>query len=96
MVMFIFGDRDIESTYFPNDRVLYDLRKKEMSLAEGLNSSDSIGLSLALEEAKVDFDASNIGERDCNIYVLNLEDEQLQFEIENCDSTATVLAVKRP
>ncbi|WP_421750483.1 hypothetical protein [Croceimicrobium sp.] len=93
LVFFIFGDRDIECNYFPNDRVLYDLRLKEIQLAPELNSGDTLDLQYALERARVDFDKSEINDEGCNVYHLDLKDRMKSFRIENCDSIATVLAV---
>ncbi len=93
MVAFIFGDRDIQCNYFPNDRVLYDLRKKNIELSLDLKDSgaDTAGLYLALERAKVDFENSRLSDSACNVYVLVMEQPPKTFEIENCDSTAKVL-----
>lgn len=99
MVAFIFGDRDIQCNYFPNDRVLYDLRKKELTLSESLSAAvntgnkDTSGLYLALERARVDFDRSQISDEGCNVYFLELDSPTKSFEIENCDSIALVRAV---
>ncbi len=99
MVYFIFGDRDIECSYFPNDRVLSDLRKKDLVLSvdvqEKIDHSglDTSGLSYALDYAKVNFSASTINENDCNVYQLELEDKSKIFAIENCDSSATLMGV---
>jgi len=91
MVYFFFGDRDIQCSYFPNDRVLYDLRKKPLSLASELDTS---GLNRALHEAKVDFESSDIRDQDCPKYWLEFEAMQRRYQIENCDSSARVLAVE--
>lgn len=99
MVYFMFGDRDIQCNYFPNDRVLYDLRQKEMTLSEELLDSDgkvisdTSGLAASLERARVDFEKSKIDDHGCNVYYLNLEEAQKAFEIENCDSIARLLKV---
>ncbi|MCR9154211.1 MAG: hypothetical protein NXI09_08885 [Bacteroidetes bacterium] len=94
MVYFFFGDRDIQCSYFPNDRVLYDLRKKDFSFAEDLQPEDTLGLEFALERAKIDFSRSEIGDRDCNIYYLDFEEKKKTFVIENCDSTAFLIKVE--
>jgi hypothetical protein len=101
MVYFIFGDRDIQCSYFPNDRVLSDLRKKDLTLSVDVQHKidrselDTSGLSYALDYAKVNFSASTIIENDCNVYQLELEreDNSKIFAIENCDSSATLLRV---
>lgn len=97
MAYFFFGDRDIQCNYFPNDRVLYDLRKKDLTLSPELSAklaageADTNGLSAALERARVDFKRSRIEDGQCNVYFLDLKDMQKSFEIENCDSTAVLL-----
>lgn len=99
MVYFFFGDRDIGCSYFPNDRVLSDLRKKEIGLSADLQekmsnaSLDTSGLSLALEFGKVNFGASTINDMNCNVYQLELENKNKVFVIENCDSVATIKEV---
>ena len=99
MVYFFFGDRDIGCSYFPNDRVLSDLRKKQISLSVDLqqqmrsSAMDTSGLSLALDLGKVNFGTSTINDMNCNVYQLELESKNKVFAIENCDSTATILEV---
>jgi len=88
MVYFIFGDRDIQCSYFPNDRVLSDLRKSIVRF-----NADTSGLSQALEYGKVNFGNSTINENDCNVYQLELESKNKIFFIENCDSSATLVTV---
>jgi len=94
MVYFFFGDRDIQCNYFPNDRVLYDLRKKQIEIAAELNTEDTTGLDFALERARVDFSRSDIQDNNCNVYFLDFEEQQKTFVIENCDSTARLLKVE--
>lgn len=91
MVYFFFGDRDIECSYFPNDRVLYDLRKKEIQIKQNLDPADTIGLRDALERGQVDFEKSSAQAEGCKQYYLGLEDRARFFVIENCDSVATVI-----
>lgn len=97
MVYFIFGDRELECSYFPNDRVLYDLRKKEIKFspsAEAQRKDDprlDSALIWMLDRGDVDFEASNTKLKPCKVYLINLEEPAYQFKIENCDSVATVL-----
>lgn len=94
MVMFIFGDRDIQCSYFPNDRVLYDIRNKDLRVEAALSSEDTIGLQAALHRASVNFKRSLIGDDSCNTYYLELEEKAKTFVIENCDSTASIKKVE--
>ncbi|MDZ7848675.1 MAG: DUF4258 domain-containing protein [Owenweeksia sp.] len=65
LVIFIFGDRDIECSYFPNDRVLYDLRKKEMRISGQARQMmderqlDTAQISMMLLGGEVDFERSD-------------------------------------
>ena len=99
MVYFFFGDRDIQCSYFPNDRVLSDLRKKDLgyspTVEKQINSgeiNDSL-LTWALERGKVNFEESNTRKEPCGNYLINLKEPAYQFLIENCDSTATLLSI---
>ena len=101
-VMFIFGDRDLQCSYFPNDRVLYDLRKKTLLIPEevqqqmdesGIDTSD---IALMMLSGNVDFEKSNTQKDGCKTYHIDYEAEGSQSfstEIKNCDSTATLLQV---
>lgn len=99
-VYFMFGDRDIQCNYFPNDRVLYDLGKKEISYSEEVKTllaGDEVPDSLivwTLERGKVNFENSNARKEPCGIYFIELEDPAYRLQVENCDSTATVLTIQ--
>lgn len=96
MVLFLFGGRDIQCAYFPNDRVLYDFRKKQ-PIFEGAAQQqatelqiDSLALHQILHNSKVLFKQSNSRQKPCGTYVLEWErpsNEMLQIAVENCDST---------
>lgn len=99
-VMFIFGDRDIQCSYFPNDRVLYDLRKKERLFPEDVMTRmedagiDTSHISRLLWNGKVDFSKSNTELDSCKTYWISLRPEgekAFSILVENCDSTATFL-----
>lgn len=94
MVMFIFGDRDIQCSYFPNDRVLYDIRNKDLTVDAALSSEDTLGLQAALHRASVNFNRSDIGDNSCNTYYLEFEEKAKTFVIENCDSTVSLKNVE--
>ncbi len=105
MVIFFFGDRDIGCSYFPNDRVLSDLRKKEVRVSASVRSSgwasklDSNLIAMILLSGDIDFSKSSTkGEDSCNTYWIDYEDEELGMlhtQWANCDSTAYLLDVGR-
>ncbi len=101
IVIFLFGDRDIQCSYFPNDRVLNDLRKKKREIPEEvqikmqLAGLDTADISQLLLSGKVDFEKSKTKEDSCNIYWVNAPTQEPAFsaEIMNCDSTTYILEV---
>jgi len=104
MVFFLFGDRDIQCSYFPNDRVLYDLRKKEIIYSEDILQAmeerqlDTADISAMLLGGDVDFERSKTEMEDsCKTYWINFErevDPAFSALWQNCDSTATILKLQ--
>lgn len=95
LVYFFFGDRDIQCNYFPNDRVLYDLRKKDLRFRDGLAQKmpqvDTI-VNAALHYGQVNFEKSEARREPCGLYLIDLETDSLTYtlRLENCDSAAFV------
>ncbi|MDR5590397.1 hypothetical protein [Christiangramia sp. SM2212] len=98
ILLFFLGGKKTSCDYSPNARVLKNIRIKdrifsEESLAYFQNSDiDTSAVSEILENGDVDFNRSNTDAEPCNLYIISgkvLENE-LELEIENCDSTATI------
>lgn len=96
MVAFLFGNRDIQCAYFPNDRVLYDMRKKQVLFTDAAQKQaaafklDSVAFDQILHNSKVLFDQSDSRQKPCGTYLLQWQNpakEQLHIKLENCDST---------
>jgi hypothetical protein len=96
MVFFLFGNRDIQCAYFPNDRVLYDMRKKQPVFSDLAARKaqdyqlDSVAIDQILHNSKVLFKQSNSRQKPCGAYLLEWEHpskETFTIAIENCDST---------
>ncbi|NVK26747.1 MAG: hypothetical protein HWE14_01820 [Flavobacteriia bacterium] len=108
LVLFIFGDREIACTYFPNDRVLGDLQKKELRFSESVKCiNECIGADAdtsfyfnVLHASKVDFSYNERGtDSDCNDYKLIYSEDGLAYTlyVKNCkDSTATFHKIDLP
>lgn len=95
----MFGDRDLQCSYFPNDRVLADIRKKEISYSgqvECVNtcmSADTLFYANVFNNSEVDFGYSSRGVSEgCKNYKLDYTDDRgtHTFIVMNCDSTAVV------
>ncbi|MGB0177691.1 MAG: hypothetical protein ACPF9D_11030 [Owenweeksia sp.] len=103
IVSFLFGNRELQCSYFPNDRVLYDLRKKDRVVPEEVlaqlkvNDMDTSDIRLLFLNGDVDFKKSKTGDEDsCHIYWIDSDKEHkrpFSAEVQNCDSTATILEV---
>lgn len=101
MVNFIFGGRtDIQCNYFPNDRVLYDIRNKEQFISKEIRERmqsakiDTSDLSDLLKMGNVDFKSSARGLDSCKTYWIDFKpDNKPRFGVEyqNCDSLATMI-----
>ncbi len=103
VVMFMFGDRDFGCSYFPNDRVLSDLRKKELVIPSDVQSQmssarlDTSDIRIMLERGEVDFDKIDRGLDSCKTYWVALKRKQkrsFSAQWQNCDSVATLLELK--
>lgn len=100
VVYFMFGDRtDIQCNYFPNDRVLYDLRLKDLEIDEelalkiqGNTILDSV-IDWTLVRGRVDFENSEPRKEPCGYYLIKLKEPAFQLKFENCDSTVKVLSI---
>ncbi|MDX5405158.1 MAG: DUF4258 domain-containing protein [Bacteroidota bacterium] len=98
MVYFLFGDRDIQCSYFPNERVLNDLRQKEISYSGQAAcvvdclELDSIDMAGIFSMGKVNFDDSQPRIEPCGMYVVESGDPELELKaiLLNCDSTVEV------
>jgi len=103
MVMFIFGDRDIQCSYFPNDRVLYDLRKKELTIPIDVEMRmeelrlDTTDINQLLLSGKVLFGESDTQKDSCKTYWISYKPEtkeRFKALLQNCSNKATVQGVK--
>lgn len=102
-VYFMFGKRDFQCSYFPNQRVLNELQGKPLSFTEIAQCQrdclalDSNDINQFFASADVLFKASDPRKEPCGEYELlvRLPDERdIRARFENCDSTATVLWFK--
>lgn len=102
IVIFMFGSRtDIQCSYFPNQRVLNDLRQKDSQYApvfEAQLADFAQGDSLivyALERGEIDFGASEPRREPCGTYAIDLPEEALRFTVENCDSVIRFIDLRK-
>lgn len=90
------GEKGVEFCYFPNCRVLKDLRTKPITYAEGLEnrfSQDSIFWHSFFSEGNIDFGNSDTKARPCATYRIENEQEQT-ITVQNCASEVLVLSLE--
>ncbi|MEK6154155.1 DUF4258 domain-containing protein [Flavobacteriaceae bacterium 3-367] len=81
-----------EFCYFPNCRVLKDLRSKPMFYSEEIQQQlgnqllDSTDIASFLQEGDIDFDASDTKSKPCKTYVIEteLKGKDAVMRIKNC------------
>lgn len=87
-----------EFCYFPNCRVLQDLRSKPLTFSDNLeallssNVIDSTDVQYFLKEGSVDFGKSNTKSLPCKTYVIegSVEGRPAAMQLENCDSIVRI------
>lgn len=98
ILLFFLGGKKTSCDYSPNARVLKNIKIKERKFSENsmeffqTNNIDTSMVSEILKDGDVDFNKSNTDAEPCNIYYVSggPENNILELEIENCDSTATI------
>ena len=101
VVYFIWQKKNTEICYFPNCRVLKDLRAKKRAFAPEVQqlvndkSLDTAAITYTYYNGDVDFKKSNTKLKSCKTYYISssYQEKQYEFFIENCDSTATIKQV---
>ena len=99
--LFFFGDRDINFSYLPNSRTLKHLRGQAFEISEkALCQLNCISMTERSFEKffydsdlVVDFGASDVGGQ-CRTYVIQVQEQKFsKFNIQDCDSTSTILSI---
>jgi len=88
MVFFIFGERDFQCNFWPNERILSELREREMYLSPSVRkfmhtqAKDSLFLEDILRSGDIDFGRSQTRLDSCNRYYI--EYERYEAVVEKC------------
>ena len=100
--MFILSKKNTQCSYFPNARVLSDLRKKPLVLEPGvMQLADAAGLDSLdwqtfLRVGDIDFALSNTTLDSCKEYAISARlkrFEDASINLRNCDSVVEVFAL---
>ncbi len=90
-----------EFCYFPNCRVLKDLRSKPIVFSDSLDALiaerelDSAEIHYFLREGSIDFSKSDTRSKPCTSYLIEseLKGREANMHIDNCDSIVRVMAL---
>lgn len=99
ILAFFFKGKGVELCYFPNCRVLKDIRSKAVFVDKQVQEQ-----GFSIEEIKpllwngnVDFSQSDTKTFDCKTYTIvgkSLNNKDLQIVVKNCQSQATIISAK--
>jgi hypothetical protein len=98
-VALVFSGKDTRCNYFPNARVLNDLRTKPFYYSEKASKVlaepwiDTIDIKKSLEFGDVDFDKSNTEFRKAKVYVIEgktVKNQAIILKISNSENKATL------
>lgn len=88
------GEEGIDFCYFPNCRVLKDMRSKTLTLSESLAEQyrDTLMIQSFLEDGDVDFGKSDTKSEPCKTYFISNEynGKELEMEAKNCEKEIMV------
>ncbi|WP_373058791.1 DUF4258 domain-containing protein [Zunongwangia sp. H14] len=102
-LVFFLSGKKTSCSYFPNARVLKNIRANKWTFSEEALRSfenkdvDTSVVSRILQNGDVDFGQSETQREPCRIYYISgasQELKNLELQVENCDSTATIMDVK--
>jgi len=99
ILIFFLGGKRTSCDYSPNARTLKNMRIKDRVYTLETfqfflsNNLDTSNVNIVLHEGNVDFGKSETDREPCNIYYVTkeLNERILELQIENCDSTATIM-----
>ena len=95
LVFFFLKKKDVALNYFPNERVLSQIKRKKITYAATIKSTDTLLCQKILRQGSVIFSESNVNKYNkCNNYKVSLEKENVSIRIDLCDSIAFVTELK--
>lgn len=105
IVFFIFNKKDTRCSYFPNERVLNNIRSKPFHYSDAVSKDlsnktiDSIDIKNTLTLGDVDFDRSNLKTKQGGkLYVIEgqtTKHQKIELVIENFDEKAVLKEIRK-
>ncbi|WP_421802795.1 DUF4258 domain-containing protein [Flagellimonas sp.] len=88
------GEEGLDFCYFPNCRVLKDMRSKTLTFSKSLPEQyrDTLMIQFFLEDGDVDFGKSDTKSEPCKTYFISHEynGKELEMEAKNCEKEIMV------
>ncbi len=88
------GEEGIDFCYFPNCRVLKDMRSKPLVFGESLPEAyrDTLVVKSILADGNVDFGKSDTKAEPCKIYFVTqtIADREMELQVKNCKEKIVV------
>lgn len=102
LLAFFLSGKKTSCSYGPDARVLKNIRLKNMEYSKGIqadllkNNIDSTAVNYLLRRGNINFSKSDSRKEPCATYLLegDYKDKEIELIIENCETTATVIAFK--
>lgn len=102
ILTFILKGKNTEICYFPNCRVLKDIRSKDLSYSpevQALLDNEQLTeehIALLLQDGDIDFRKSDTDAASCKTYYIEgaINEKATAIEVKNCDGSAEVISVK--
>jgi len=102
ILAFFFNGKKTSCSYGPDSRVLKNINSKNIHFSQNIIESienkiiDSTEIRSVLKKGDIDFSNSNARQEPCGVYLVegNVNDKEISFLVENCDSIATLTQLK--
>jgi len=104
IVYFVFSKKDTRCSYFPNERVLNNIRTKSFHYSEAASKVlaeewiDSLDIKNTLTLGDVDFDRSNTKMGGKKLYIIEgktTKNQKIELTVENYENKAILKEIKK-
>lgn len=103
-VVAILNQKNTRCTYFPNDRVLSNIKSKSFTISKEASAIlaedwiDTVDVKNTLQFGEVDFDRSNIKYKSGKLYTIigkTIKNQPIEIVVENYDNKAVLKDIKK-
>ena len=93
------GEEGLDFCYFPNCRVLKDMRSKPMTFSESLPEQyrDTMMIKAFLKDGDVNFGKSDTKSEPCKTYFISheIDGEAMELQAKNCEDSVEVESLQK-